>query len=148
VHGVRVRAGVERVMGFCSKKDVECFFDTVNDFEALLVRSGTHVRKYYLDISHAEQKKRLKERESDPLQTWKNSPIWRRRSRRLSESDILRPAERRLLMKRVTRLSRGIALLVLAAPLCAAPPEKRPSREYTIEQFMATTRGMYVHPLA
>ena len=69
------RAGVERVMGFCSKQDVECFFDTVNDFEALLVRSGTHIRKYYLDISHAEQKKRLKERESDPLQTWKNSPI-------------------------------------------------------------------------
>ena len=69
------RAGVERVMGFCSKKDVECFFDTVNDFEALLVRSGTQVRKYYLDISHAEQKKRLKERESDPLKTWKNSPI-------------------------------------------------------------------------
>lgn len=69
------RAGVERVMGFCSKKDVECFFETVNDFEALLVRSGTQVRKYYLDISHAEQKKRLKERESDPLKTWKNSPI-------------------------------------------------------------------------
>jgi len=69
------RAGVERVMGFCSKKDVECFFETVNDFEALLVRSGTEIRKYYLDISHAEQKKRLKERESDPLKTWKNSPI-------------------------------------------------------------------------
>jgi polyphosphate kinase len=69
------RAGVERVMGFCSEWEVECFFDTVSDFEALLVRSGLEMRKYYLDISHAEQKQRLKAREKDPLKTWKNSPV-------------------------------------------------------------------------
>jgi len=69
------RAGVERVMGFCSKADVECFFDTVTEFEALLVRSGTEIRKYYLDISRDEQKKRLAERKKDPLKAWKNSPI-------------------------------------------------------------------------
>ena len=39
------RAGVERVMGFCSEKDVEMFFDTVNDFESLLIRSGLEMRE-------------------------------------------------------------------------------------------------------
>jgi polyphosphate kinase 2 len=69
------RAGVERVMGFCSDKDVKRFFATVNDFEALLVRSGFELRKYYLDISREEQNERLAERRRDPLSTWKNSPI-------------------------------------------------------------------------
>ena len=49
------RAGVERVMGFCSEKEVEEFFDTVTEFESLLVRSGLALRKYYLDISKDEQ---------------------------------------------------------------------------------------------
>ena len=69
------RAGVERVMGFCAGSDVETFFDTVVDFEALLIRSGLELRKYYLDISRGEQKKRLAERKTDPLKTWKNSPV-------------------------------------------------------------------------
>jgi polyphosphate kinase len=69
------RAGVERVMGFCSEADVECFFDTVCDYESLLARSGIEIRKYYLDISKGEQKKRLAARRKDPLKTWKNSPI-------------------------------------------------------------------------
>jgi polyphosphate kinase 2 len=69
------RAGVERVMGFCTEKEVEEFFDTVNDFESLLVRSGLALRKYYLDISRKEQKERLLSRQEDPLKTWKNSPI-------------------------------------------------------------------------
>src|SRR5262249_14486139 len=45
------RAGVERVMGFCTETDVECFFETVGDFESLLVRSGLEMRKHYLDIT-------------------------------------------------------------------------------------------------
>src|SRR6266571_2669513 len=69
------RAGVERVMGFCTEKEVEEFFDTVNDFESLLVRSGLALRKYYLDISRKEQKQRLLSRQEDPLKAWKNSPI-------------------------------------------------------------------------
>jgi len=69
------RAGVERVMKFCTEKDVEYFFDTVADFESLLVRSGLELRKYYLDISRAEQKKRLADRHKDPLKAWKNSPV-------------------------------------------------------------------------
>src|SRR5262245_61906113 len=69
------RAGVERVMGFCTGSDVETFFDTVVDLEALLIRSGLELRKYYLDISRDEQKKRLASRHTDPLKAWKNSPV-------------------------------------------------------------------------
>jgi polyphosphate kinase 2 len=69
------RAGVERVMGFCTEQEVADFFDSVVPFERLLVRDGLHFRKYYLDISKDEQKKRLKAREEDPLKKWKISPV-------------------------------------------------------------------------
>lgn len=69
------RAGVERVMDFCSEKDVEEFFESVVPFETMLVRDGIAIRKYYLDISKKEQKKRLAERREDPLAQWKTSPI-------------------------------------------------------------------------
>ena len=69
------RAGVERVMGFCSDAEYQEFMDSVLDFEHMLARSGTHLLKYFLDISKDEQKKRLKERRTDPLKQWKVSPI-------------------------------------------------------------------------
>lgn len=69
------RAGVERVMGFCSKAETEAFFGTVNEFESLLVRDGVTLLKYYLDISYEEQRRRLAERHKDPLKRWKVSPI-------------------------------------------------------------------------
>jgi polyphosphate kinase 2 len=69
------RAGVEKVMGFATEEQIEEFFGSVNDFEALLVRSGTEIRKYYLDITRKEQKERLAERVHDPLKAWKISPV-------------------------------------------------------------------------
>lgn len=69
------RAGVERVMGFCTKAEYEEFIRTVPDFERMLVRSGIKLFKYYLDIGKAEQKRRLKDRREDPLKQWKVSPI-------------------------------------------------------------------------
>ena len=69
------RAGVERVMGFCSEDEVEAFFETVGPFESLLVRDGIALRKYYLDIDKAEQRKRLDARRDDPLKQWKISPV-------------------------------------------------------------------------
>jgi polyphosphate kinase 2 len=69
------RAGVERVMGFADKKQVEEFLEAVVPFEELLVRDGIHVRKYYLDISKKEQAKRLEARRESPLKNWKISPI-------------------------------------------------------------------------
>jgi polyphosphate kinase 2 len=69
------RAGVERVMGFATDEPVEDFLHWVVPLEAMLVRDGIQIRKYYLDISKSEQKKRLQEREKDPLTQWKVSPI-------------------------------------------------------------------------
>jgi polyphosphate kinase 2 (PPK2 family) len=69
------RAGVERVMGFCSDAEYREFLRSVPDFEQMLVRSGIKLIKYYLDISKAEQKKRLQERAVDPLKQWKLSPV-------------------------------------------------------------------------
>jgi polyphosphate kinase 2 len=69
------RAGVERVMGFCSKAETEEFLETVPHFERMLVRAGITVLKYYLDITKHEQLRRLAERRKDPLKQWKLSPI-------------------------------------------------------------------------
>jgi len=69
------RAGVERVMGFCTDEDYRAFMDTVIEFESMLVRSGIQLLKYYLDIERDTQRERLAERSTDPLKQWKRSPI-------------------------------------------------------------------------
>ncbi|MGE5200454.1 MAG: polyphosphate kinase 2 [Acidobacteriota bacterium] len=69
------RAGVERVMGFCSKAETRDFLETVPIFEEMLIKSGIRILKYYLDITKDEQKRRLKARRRDPLKQWKLSPI-------------------------------------------------------------------------
>ncbi|MDY0195928.1 MAG: polyphosphate kinase 2 [Sulfurovaceae bacterium] len=69
------RAGVEKVMGFCTKKEYTLFMEEVGSFEHLLTHSGIILLKYYLDISKDEQKERLEDRKKDPLKQWKLSPI-------------------------------------------------------------------------
>lgn len=69
------RAGVEHVMGFCSKDQHEEFMQSVPKFEEMLVNSGIKLLKYYLDIGKGEQTRRLADRERDPLKQWKTSPI-------------------------------------------------------------------------
>jgi polyphosphate kinase 2 len=69
------RAGVEHVMGFCSKEEHEEFMSSVPKFEEMLVNSGIKLLKYYLDVSKDEQTRRLAERKRDPLKQWKSSPI-------------------------------------------------------------------------
>jgi polyphosphate kinase len=69
------RAGVEKVMVFCTEKEYELFFREVELFERMLIDAGFIILKYYLDISKKEQEKRLKDRETDPLKQWKISPI-------------------------------------------------------------------------
>ncbi|MEO8731552.1 MAG: polyphosphate kinase 2 [Rhodoferax sp.] len=69
------RAGVEHVMGFCSKEEHEEFMHSVPKFEEMIVNSGIKVLKYYLDIDKDEQVRRLDERQRDPLKQWKRSPI-------------------------------------------------------------------------
>ncbi|WP_291105255.1 MULTISPECIES: STAS/SEC14 domain-containing protein [unclassified Flavobacterium] len=75
------RAGVEKVMGFCTEKEYKSFFTEVELFENILVDAGFIILKYYLDISQEEQQKRLKDRETDPLKQWKISPIDKEASR-------------------------------------------------------------------
>jgi len=69
------RAGVERVMGFCTNEEYEQFMRAVPIFEQLLVHCGVTIIKYYLDITRDEQEKRLERRRDDPLRQWKISPI-------------------------------------------------------------------------
>jgi polyphosphate kinase 2 len=69
------RAGVEKVMGFCTDIQYQKFMDTVNEFESLLVGSGIQLIKYYLDIDKKEQARRMESRKTDPLKQWKVSPI-------------------------------------------------------------------------
>jgi polyphosphate kinase 2 len=69
------RAGVERVMGFCTGAQLDTFFHSVCPFESMLIRDGLVLRKYYLDISRREQATRLADRAGDPLKQWKISPI-------------------------------------------------------------------------
>lgn len=69
------RAGVERVMGYCTESEYQTFMSSVVPFERLLIGSGIQVYKYYLDISKDEQKSRLRDRRIDPLKQWKISPV-------------------------------------------------------------------------
>ena len=69
------RAGVERVMGFCSDEEYSEFVRQAPEFERNLTRSGIHLIKFWFSVSQEEQKRRFKEREMHPLKQWKLSPI-------------------------------------------------------------------------
>ncbi|MEL7471188.1 MAG: polyphosphate kinase 2 [Pseudomonadota bacterium] len=69
------RAGVERVMGFCGPNDYLEFMRQTPEFERMLVRSGIRLFKFWFSVTQAEQRRRFKARETDPLKQWKLSPI-------------------------------------------------------------------------
>ena len=69
------RAGVERVMGFCSEEEAELFLKVVPSFEKLIVNSGIILLKYWLEVSPEEQTRRLEERIDDGRKIWKLSPM-------------------------------------------------------------------------
>ena len=69
------RAGVERVMGFCTDDEYEEFFRSVPEFERMLVRSGIQLIKYWFSITDEEQHFRFMSRIHDPLKQWKLSPM-------------------------------------------------------------------------
>jgi polyphosphate kinase 2 len=69
------RAGVERVMGFCSDEEYEEFFRSAPDFERMLVRSGIRLIKYWFSITDEEQQVRFQARIQDPLKQWKLSAM-------------------------------------------------------------------------
>jgi len=69
------RAGVERVMGFCTEAEYQEFLRSTPEFERMLVRSGIIVVKYWFSVSDAEQEKRFQDRLKDPTKRWKLSPM-------------------------------------------------------------------------
>src|SRR5689334_17745038 len=69
------RAGVERVMGFCTELEYEEFMRSCPEFERMLVRSGITLVKYWFSVSDEEQERRFQARVQDPMRRWKLSPI-------------------------------------------------------------------------
>ncbi|MGR9171073.1 polyphosphate kinase 2 [Rhizobium sp. KDH_Rht_773_N] len=69
------RAGVDRVMGFCSEKKAQRFLELAPRFEAAIVESGVILLKYFLTVSEEEQERRFRRRIDDPLRQWKLSPM-------------------------------------------------------------------------
>ena len=69
------RAGVERVMGFCSNEEYQEFMRSCPEFERMLVRSGIQLIKYWFSVSDDEQEKRFQARRLDPTKQWKLSPM-------------------------------------------------------------------------
>jgi polyphosphate kinase len=69
------RAGVERVMGFCTEDEVVEFLRQAPEFERNLTRSGVHLIKFWFSVSREEQRRRFRERERHPLKQWKLSPV-------------------------------------------------------------------------
>ena len=69
------RAGVERVMGFCTEEEYQEFMRTCPEFERMLVRAGIIILKYWFSVSDEEQEKRFQERAKSTLKRWKLSPM-------------------------------------------------------------------------
>jgi polyphosphate kinase 2 len=69
------RAGVERVMGFCTEEEYQEFMRTCPEFERMLVRSGIILIKYWFSVSDEEQERRFQARLDDPMRRWKLSPM-------------------------------------------------------------------------
>jgi len=69
------RAGVERVMGFCSEKEVRTFLENCQSFERYIVRAGITLVKFWLEVGQEEQERRFRARIEDPVRQWKLSPM-------------------------------------------------------------------------
>jgi polyphosphate kinase 2 len=69
------RAGVERVMGFCTESQYQEFMQSCPEFERMLIRSGIHLIKYWFSVSDEEQERRFQDRMKNPTKRWKLSPM-------------------------------------------------------------------------
>ena len=69
------RAGVEKVMGFCTEEEYQEFLRSCPEFERMLIRSGIILLKYWFSVSDDEQEKRFKKRVTDPMKRWKFSKM-------------------------------------------------------------------------
>ncbi|HEX5383683.1 MAG TPA: polyphosphate kinase 2, partial [Propionibacteriaceae bacterium] len=69
------RAGVEKVMGFCTPEEYDRFLQQTPIFEQMLIDDGTILRKYWFSVSDKEQLRRFRSRHADPVRRWKLSPV-------------------------------------------------------------------------
>jgi len=84
------RAGIEQIFGFCTQAQHELFYKQVNGVEEMLVDDGILFFKFYLNISKETQKNRIKDRENDPLKSWKLSELDYKSMSRYDDYEILR----------------------------------------------------------
>jgi polyphosphate kinase 2 len=84
------RAGIEQVFGFCTQEQHDHFYRQVNGVEEMLVDDGVLYFKFYLNISQATQKNRIKDRETDPLKSWKLSELDYKSMKAYDTYEILR----------------------------------------------------------
>ncbi len=84
------RAGIEQIFGFCTQSQHDHFYNQVNDVETLLVDDGMLFFKFYLNISKETQENRIKDRETDPLKSWKLSELDYKSMAKYAEYEVLR----------------------------------------------------------
>ena len=84
------RAGIEHIFGFCTQEQHDLFYKQVNPLEEMLVDDGVMVFKFYLNIKEKTQQNRIKDREEDPLKSWKLSKLDYMSMEKYSEYEVLR----------------------------------------------------------
>lgn len=84
------RAGIEQIFGFCTQEQHEHFYRQVNGVEELLIDDGILFFKFYLNISEETQRNRIKDRENDPLKSWKLSKLDYKSMEKYTEYEVLR----------------------------------------------------------
>jgi len=84
------RAGIEQIFGFCTQSQHDHFYNQVNNVETLLVDDGMLFFKFYLNISKETQENRIKDRETDPLKSWKLSELDYKSMAKYAEYEVLR----------------------------------------------------------
>jgi len=84
------RAGIEKIFGFCTQEQHELFYAQVNGLEEMLVDDGILFFKFYLNITEETQASRIKDREDDPLKSWKLSDLDYKSMKKYTEYEVLR----------------------------------------------------------
>ncbi len=142
------RAGVEKVMGFCTKEEYWQFLHQCPTFERMLIESGILLRKYWFSVSDTEQERRFRARLDDPMRRWKLSPMdtesisrWEDYSRAKDEMFVYTDTpespwnvvesddKRRARINMIAHLLTGVPYHEVAVPHVELPP-RPPSRGY------------------
>jgi polyphosphate kinase len=142
------RAGVEKVMGFCTPKEYDRFLKQTPIFEKMLIDDGIMLRKYWFSVSDSEQLRRFRSRHRDPVRRWKLSPMdvesltrWEDYSRAKDEmmrhTDI--PASRWFVVE--SDIKKHARLNVIAHLLSSIPYTEVPAPEVKLPKQLTTNSG-------